>query len=126
MLEAYREAGGEGPCYAEVALCCAASEEAARATAHKYFRWSLAGWPVMAELPDPAAFAAASAQVTPEAVARAISCGPSVERHLAAIERYVEAGFDHVVLTQIGPDQAFFLDLFERRLGPALRARVSS
>ncbi len=50
-----------------------------------------------------------------------MSCGPSVERHLAAIDRYVRLGCDHIILTQVGPDQDFFLDLFEKKLAPALR-----
>jgi G6PDH family F420-dependent oxidoreductase len=123
LVQAYTAQGGRGARYAEVGLCCAASEEKARETAHRHFRWSLSGWPVMAELPDPRGFAAASAQVTPEAVARQISCGPSAAQHLEAIGKYIEAGFDHIVLTQIGPDQEYFFKLFERELAPALRGR---
>jgi G6PDH family F420-dependent oxidoreductase len=121
LIEAYEDAGGGGPRYAEVALCCAKNEQEAQRTAHRYFRWSLGGWPVMAELPDTGSFAAASEQVTPDDVAKAISCGPSTDRHLEQIERFVKAGYDHIILVQIGPDQAYFLDLFERELGPALR-----
>jgi G6PDH family F420-dependent oxidoreductase len=124
LVEAYRAAGGKGPRYAEVALCWDEREDAARRTAHRYFRWSLAGWPVMAELPHPASFAAASKTVTPEDVAQAISCGPSLERHLEAIERYIKAGYDHIILVQIGPDQHSFLDFFKRSLAPALRHRA--
>ena len=60
LITAYKKAGGKGPRYCEVALCYAEREEQARQTAHTYFRWSLSGWPVMAELPDPEGFAAAS------------------------------------------------------------------
>jgi G6PDH family F420-dependent oxidoreductase len=121
LVAAYAAAGGKGPRYAEVAMCYARREEDARKTAHHYFRWSLAGWPVMAELPDPQGFAAASKHVSPEAVAQAISCGPSPEPHLKAINRYVEAGFDHIILVQIGPEQDAFIEFFERELARALR-----
>jgi G6PDH family F420-dependent oxidoreductase len=60
LIAAYTDAGGAGPRYAEVALCWAEQEEEARKTAHRYFRWSLCGWPVLAELPHPRSFAAAS------------------------------------------------------------------
>jgi G6PDH family F420-dependent oxidoreductase len=123
LVEAFVAAGGSGPHYAEVALCYAEREEDARRTAHHYFRWAVTGWPVMAELPDTDAFAAATTQVSPEAVAQVVSCGPSAERHLEAIDRFVQAGYDHLILTQVGPDQAAFLDHFERRLAPALRGR---
>jgi G6PDH family F420-dependent oxidoreductase len=121
LVEAFRQAGGAGPLYAEVALCAARREEDARDTAHKYFRWSVTGWPVQAELPDTKAFKAASEHVTPENVAEQIVCGPSVSRHLEAIQKYVASGFDHIVLTQIGPDQDYFLELFQKELAPALR-----
>jgi G6PDH family F420-dependent oxidoreductase len=126
LVEAYTGKGGRGPRYAEVGLCCAESEQEGRQIAHRYFRWSLSGWPVMAELPDPRGFAAASEQVTPEAVARQISCGPSARHHLEAIGKYVDAGFDHIILTQIGPNQDFFFKLFERELAPALGERKAA
>jgi G6PDH family F420-dependent oxidoreductase len=68
LIEAYAGAGGSGPRYAEVALCFAEREDDALKTAHHYFRWSVAGWPVMAELPDTEGFAAASKHVSPETV----------------------------------------------------------
>jgi G6PDH family F420-dependent oxidoreductase len=125
LVEAYVAAGGSGPRYAEVALCWAEREDEARQTAHRYFRWSLGGWPVMAELPHPQSFAAASKHVSPEAVAQAVTCGPSADQHLAAIDRYIKAGFDHIILIQIGPEQEKFLDFFEGALAPALRRRAA-
>jgi G6PDH family F420-dependent oxidoreductase len=122
LLDAYRKAGGAGPRYCEVAMCWAASEEAAKTTAHRYFRWSLTGWPVQAELPDPDGFAAASKTATPDDVAEVISCGPSADKHLEAIGKYVKAGFDHVILVQVGPEQEEFIRFFEQELAPALRA----
>lgn len=121
LVEAFVTSGGTGPHYAEVALCYAPQEEDARKTAHRYFRWSVSGWPVMAELPDVEGFAAASRNVSPEAVAHSISCGPSTERHIEAIERYVNAGFDHIILVQVGPEQERFIDFFKCELAPALR-----
>lgn len=123
LIEAFVAGGGSGPRYAEVALCYAEREEDARQTAHHYFRWSVTGWPVQAELPDTESFAAASKHVSPETVAQTVSCGPSPERHLEAIDRYVQAGYDHLILLQIGPGQDSFFDLFERALAPALRDR---
>lgn len=107
-------------------MCIGKREDDARKTAHKYFRWSLTGWSVQAELPDTKSFEAASRHVTSENVAEQISCGPSVERHLAAVNKYVAAGFDHIVLTQIGPDQDYFLELFQKetRAGAPSRKRL--
>jgi G6PDH family F420-dependent oxidoreductase len=126
LVQAFVSAGGHGPRYAEVALCYAEREDDARQTAHRFFRWSLGGWPVLAELADTAGFAAASRHVTPESMAEAISCGPSPDRHLEAISRYLQAGFDHIVLVQIGPHQRGFIEFFERALAPALRRRAAA
>jgi G6PDH family F420-dependent oxidoreductase len=125
LIEAFASAGGSGPRYAEVALCHAEREEEARQTAHHYFRWSVTGWPVLAELPDTEGFAAATEHVSPETVAKGVSCGPSPERHLEAIDRFIQAGYDHIILVQVGPDQDAFLDLFEHELAPALRDRAA-
>ncbi|MTW17927.1 TIGR03557 family F420-dependent LLM class oxidoreductase [Rhodoplanes serenus] len=126
LIDAYKGAGGRGPRYCEVALCWAEREDDARRTAHHYFRWSATGWPVMAELPDPEGFAAASESVTPEMVGKLVSCGPSAEQHLAAIDKYVQAGFDHIVLTQVGPRQEEFLAFARRELMPALGRRKAA
>jgi hypothetical protein len=75
----------------------------------------------MAELPDTEGFAAASKNISPDAVAAAIPCGPEPERHLDAIRRYIDAGFDHIILTQIGPAQGEFLDFFTQELAQGLR-----
>src|ERR1700761_3947039 len=77
LIEAFRAAGGKGPLYAEVPMCYAASEDKAREVAHRYHRWSLAGGPVMPELPDTGTFAAASSHITPDQVAEEVSLGPS-------------------------------------------------
>jgi G6PDH family F420-dependent oxidoreductase len=126
LVKAFTASGGSGPRYAEVALCYAPREDDARKTAHRYFRWSVTGWPVMAELPDTEGFAVASKHVSPEAVAELISCGPSPEHHLQAIERFVKAGFDHIILIQVGPEQDAFIDFFERQLRPALVGRKAA
>jgi G6PDH family F420-dependent oxidoreductase len=121
LIEAFREAGGSGPCYAEVSLCWAKTEAEAQQTAHRYFRWSVTGWAVQAELPTTRGFEAASRHITPEMVAQQVSCGPSAEQHAESIAKYIEAGFDHIILTQVGPQQEEFIGFFERDLAPRLR-----
>ena len=121
LIDTFKSAGGSGPRYAEVGMCWAEKEEEAQKIAHRYFRWSLTGWPVQAELPDTHGFAAASKYITREMVAQQISCGPSTTKHLDAIEKFVKAGFDHIILVQIGPDQDYFLGAFQSKLALELR-----
>ncbi len=92
----------------------------ARRTAHEW--WPTAGLhgELSVELPLPAHFEQATTDVTEEQVAAQIVCGPDPERHLEAIETYRAAGFDHVYLHQVGPDQEGFLRFCAEQLLPAL------
>lgn len=51
-----------------------------------------------------------------------IAAGPDVEVHVALVRKYVNAGFDHIVLTCPGNAQAEFIDFFARELKPRLDA----
>jgi hypothetical protein len=64
--------------------------------------------------------------VTEEEVAQEIPCGPDPEPILAAIQKYADAGIDHVSLHQLGPDQAGFFDFYERELSPRLQKEYQS
>jgi G6PDH family F420-dependent oxidoreductase len=121
-------AGGAGkPRVGQVALCYDPDEETAVRRAHEQFRWFGASWKVNAELPLPSAFDAASRFVRPEDVAENIACGPDVKRHVEAVQAFVDAGFTHVALIQIGGDhQDQFIRWCEQELLPALRAEASA
>jgi G6PDH family F420-dependent oxidoreductase len=126
LVKSYRKAGGKGARYAEIPMCYAADEAKAREIAHRYHRWSLAGGLAMPELPHTEAFAAASAHIPPDAVTEEVSCGPDPERHLAAIRSYADAGYDHLILMQIGPEQDAFFGFFEKELRPRLARRLAA
>jgi G6PDH family F420-dependent oxidoreductase len=114
------KASHDGPRYSEIALSYGPSKDEARAMAHERFRFSAFGWSVMSEIPSVKGFEAASQFVRPEDLAEMITAGPDVEEHLAAIRKYVEAGYDHIVLVGVGPDQAAFINFFEEELRPRL------
>jgi len=123
LTDAYREQAGDLPRYGQVPICYGPDEAACRKLAHEQFRWTGLGWPVNSQLPDPQAFAAATAGVTEDAVAQAVSCGPDLKRHVDAVRGYLDAGFTHVAVIQIGAQtQGPFLDFARDELLPALRA----
>lgn len=70
------------------------------------------------ELPLPAHFEEAAEILDEEDIAESVVCGPDPERHRAAIEEYVDAGYDHVYVHQIGPDQEDFFEFYEREVLP--------
>ncbi len=120
LIEAFTGAGGSGPLFAEAPLAYAASEEEAVREALDKARWALTGWKVMSELPNPVNFEAASATVREEDIRGQFACGPDVERHLETIRQFTDAGYDHVVLMNVGPDPDGFLDFFASELRPRL------
>jgi G6PDH family F420-dependent oxidoreductase len=119
----FDEFGGTGkPRIGQIPVCYDTDAEAAKQRAHEQFRWFAGGWKVNAELPGPSAFAAATQFVTPDDVAEQIPCGPDVATHVEAIKSYVDAGYTHVALVQIGGDhQEEFVGWATKELLPALR-----
>lgn len=124
LVQAFDANGGvRRPRYGQVTLCFGEDEKACRQRVYEQQRWYGLGWSVNSELPDPEAFASASAAVTEDQLAEAIPCGPDVDRHAEAVRRYLEAGFTHVAVVQVGGDhQEEFLDFAEKELLPALRS----
>jgi hypothetical protein len=61
------------------------------------------------------------ANVHPEDVSKQVACGPDPERHVASIKKYIDAGFDHLVLVGVGADQQGFLRFWSDELAPRLR-----
>jgi G6PDH family F420-dependent oxidoreductase len=120
VIEAFREAGGSGPMFGQVTVCWAASEREARRTAHRYWPTAAIRGEATQELPNPAHFEQLAEMVTEDQVAEAIPCGPDPEVHLAKVREYIDAGYDHVYLHQVGPDQTGFLEFARRELLPVL------
>jgi G6PDH family F420-dependent oxidoreductase len=123
LTDGFSQAGGAGkPRYGQIPLCYDLDEGAARKRARQLWRWALPGWHVMSELPEPRSFDAASAQVTEEDIADLVPCGPDVARHVAVARQWVDAGFTHIALVQVGADhQDQFMTWAAQELLPALR-----
>ena len=121
LVKGYQaKASRPGPCYAEVTLGYARTEEEALKTVHERFRFGALGWSVMSEAPTVESFEAATKFIRPEDLKESAGLGPDPEKHLKAIRKYTDAGFDHIVLTGVGDDQAGFIDFFRRELKPRL------
>lgn len=122
LVNEFTDAGGSGPRYAELAVSWAPDEETAVRVAWETTRWALTGWKVMAELPNPINFEAASAYVARSDVREQFVCGPEPGPYVDQVREYVDAGYDHVVLMNAGPDPDGFLDFFAAELAEPLQA----
>jgi coenzyme F420-dependent glucose-6-phosphate dehydrogenase len=117
LAETFESAGGSGkPKYGQLHVCYGEDEEECKKLAAEL-------WPNIAmqgslgqELPRPADFEGAAGMVTPDDLGEAIPCGPDADRHREAIKEYEDAGYDHVFVHQIGPDQEAFFSFYESEI----------
>lgn len=121
LVKKFRDqSGAEKPCYGEIPVCFDPDERKAQKLAHEI--WPVAGLPgqLFPELPIPSLFEKASELVRPEDTAKSIPCGPDPEKHLNAIRKYINAGFDYIFIHQIGPNQEAFMDFYAKEIFPRI------
>jgi G6PDH family F420-dependent oxidoreductase len=117
LIGTFEHAGGEGkPRYGQLTVCWAETEQEAIATAHEWWPNAALKGDLAQELPLPRHFEQAAETLTREQVAEVIVCGPDPEKHRKAIAKYEDAGFDHVYVHQVGPDQDGFLRFYEQEI----------
>jgi hypothetical protein len=54
-----------------------------------------------------------------EDIAEVVVCGPDPQKHRRGIDGFVEAGFDHVYVHQVGRNQEKFFRFYSRELSYA-------
>ncbi|GAA1781842.1 LLM class F420-dependent oxidoreductase [Luedemannella flava] len=111
----------ERPRFIQYNVCWAADEAQARATARRVCPTVALPGELGQHLPDVAHYEQFAGTVTEDQIAEVIVCGPDPERHLAGIQRCVDAGYDHVHVDQVGPDQEGFFTFYEQEILPKLR-----
>jgi coenzyme F420-dependent glucose-6-phosphate dehydrogenase len=117
VIGEFDAAGGKGKSrIGQITVCWAEDEADARRTAAEW--WPNAALPgdLSQELALPRHFEQAAQLVSEDDVAEKVACGPDPTRHLELIEKYAEAGYDHVYVHQVGPDQEGFLDFYRREI----------
>jgi G6PDH family F420-dependent oxidoreductase len=124
-VEQYRSKAGEDTLVAGgMKVCWGQDERAARARAHRLWPSELLPGELAQVLPTPAHFEQASELVSEEMVAEAITCGADIERHLEAIRRYEDAGFDELYIQQVGGEHDGFFDVYSREILPRFQGRA--
>jgi coenzyme F420-dependent glucose-6-phosphate dehydrogenase len=123
LIACFDPAGGNGrPRYGQLTVCYAPSEEEARDTAFEWWPNAAIGGDLGQELPLPRHFEQAASLVTKDDVAEKVVCGADADQHADSIQQYADAGFDHVYVHQVGPDQEGFFQFYERELLPRFRS----
>lgn len=120
LIQSFESEGGRGKrTLGQVAVSWDQDEKVARELAMR-FKFGVAGWKVMAELPNPVNFDSAAETVRQEDVLESVSAGPDAGIHLKGIREFVDAGFEEVAVVQVGDDHKGFLDLWQKEIRPEL------
>jgi G6PDH family F420-dependent oxidoreductase len=121
LVHQWRDSGGDAAAtWTEVPFAWAPTRDEGLRLAHERMRFSVPGWPVMAELPNPSNFAAATAGVRPEDLGDSVPAGPDPEPYVEAIRRFTDAGFQRIAVLPIGDDVDGFLRFWTDEVRPAL------
>jgi G6PDH family F420-dependent oxidoreductase len=126
LLDVFDRAGGRGkPRYGQVQVCWASDEREAKRTALEWFPNIALPGELSQELPVPAHFEQAVELLSEDDMSEIVACGPDPERHLEMIGRFEDAGFDHIYVHQIGPEQEGFIRFYESEVLPRVQAKAS-
>lgn len=121
QMKEFEEAGGSGkPRYGMFHVCWGEDEASARKTALEWWPNSSIKGELGVELPLPRHFEQAAEMIDEDDVAKDVICGPDPGPYLKSIKEFEEAGYDHVFIHQVGPDQQGFIDFCRKEILPAV------
>ncbi|MBX5490896.1 MAG: TIGR03557 family F420-dependent LLM class oxidoreductase [Chloroflexi bacterium] len=119
LVHEFDAAGGAGkPRYGQLHVCWAPDEATARRMGRELWPTAALKGELGQELPLPRHYEQAAQLVDEDDIAQALVCGPDPERHIAAIQQFADAGYDHVYIHQVGPDQEGFFRFYQREVLP--------
>jgi G6PDH family F420-dependent oxidoreductase len=121
-IERYRGQGGAGPISGGTKVCWGKDRDVCVRTAHRLWPNEALPGELAQVLPSPRHFEQASQLVGEEQISQSVPCGPDPQEHIAAIQAFVDAGFDEIHVGQIGPDHDGFVDFYGREILPHFRS----
>jgi coenzyme F420-dependent glucose-6-phosphate dehydrogenase len=117
IVREFEEGGGNGkPKYGQVTVCFAESKEQAKRTAFDAWPNALVEGSASQELPLPGDFEQLVKDGKPNDLEGKIVLGSEPDDYLQELQEYEQAGFTHVYIHQIGPDQEGFLEFAKSEL----------
>lgn len=119
FVEAFEEAG-DGPRYGQMTVCYARDEQEAEETAARYWPNTAIPGELSWELPTPKHFEAAAEMLDDEAITQEVVTGADPDDHVEKVQEFTDAGFDHVYVHQIGPEQDEFMEFYESEVLPSV------
>lgn len=119
LIEGFEAAGGAGkPRTGLLHVCWASSRHEALRTLRDWFGNTGVPGSLNAELALPQDFEAATSQVPDDQLESQAALGDDPEEHIRFIRTYADAGFERVLVHQVGPDQEGFLRFYADKVLP--------
>ena len=119
LVKKFQQAGGKDkPRYGQQTVCYAPTKEEAARVVRKHWPNAGIGGPLMTDLSLPAHFDAVINLMQPEKIIEGMALGPDPADHVAAIKEFIDAGFDHVYIHQVGPNQKEFFRFYTEQVLP--------
>ncbi len=118
LIGRYRSAGGTGAVHAGTKVCFGSDEAEARRTVHRLWANEALPGELAQVLPAPEHFEQATELVTEALSTESVPCGPDLERHVAALQEYADAGVDELYVQQIGGGHEAFFEAYARAVLP--------
>lgn len=119
LVDAFRDSGGRGKiAQAGFKACYGPSETEARQVAYRLWGNTWLPGELGQTLTLPRHFEQASALVTEDVVDRYAVCGNDPGEHVDRIRAFIDAGYDEVYVSQIGPTSEEFFRFYAERVLP--------
>jgi G6PDH family F420-dependent oxidoreductase len=117
-VNAFTTNGGSAPIIGQLTVCWGKDEQVQAELAKKIWGNTALPGQYSQELALPLYYEQGMELVTTEKVASSIVCGPDLEQYHQRIQQFIDAGFTHVYIHQVGPDQQGFIDVAKREILP--------
>ena len=102
-------------------MCWDRSEAEAKKIARAWWPTTLLDWDTRSWVNTPSMFESITKSATEEQIARNIHCGPDLAPVIKQFRDFIDAGFDHIYIHQVGPKQEDFLRMMKSELLPELK-----
>ena len=121
IIQEFEDGGGKGkPRYGQVTACYAGSKDQAKKIVFEVWPNALVEGSASQELPLPKDFEQLVEGRNPDELENKLVLGNDPDEFLEEISAYEQAGYTHVYVHQIGPDQEGFLEFAKSELFPRL------
>ena len=125
IQQTWEQAGGSGPKYGQINIAYGPDEDECRKLVVE--QWPNSGFPgeLSQDLPTPWHFGQLAEIMTEEQAVGPTPCGPDLDKIVESVQEYLDVGYDHLYLHQVG-DQDALLQVWEDELGERLRSLTPS